>query len=158
MYVDDALIVAVHFQMRRMLRAVVAAFFTVCGEPETDKRQSPLAMDKWGGLVIAHQSVLLGLVFNTRRLTVTVAMTEDYLAELRELIAKTWHKNRKCFYINELEVLLGKFARLGEAANWIYHLLTHMYSSASFALRGNEEFLGNRSQSFIAYISRKSRT
>lgn len=152
MYVDDALFVAVHTQMKRMLRAVVAAIFAVCGKPETEKRQSPLAMDKWTDMLIAHKAVLLGLIFNSR--TLTVGITDEYIAELRELIKTTWHKRRKSFHINELEILLGKCARLGEGANWVYHLLTHLYSSAAFALRKNEDFLGKRSPNFIAYLNK----
>jgi hypothetical protein len=81
-------------------------------------------------------------------------MTKEYLAELRLLIKQTWHKGRKAFYVNELEVLLGKCARLGEAANWVYHLMTHLYSSAAFALRENREFLGSNSQNFIAHLKK----
>jgi hypothetical protein len=109
-------------------------------------------MDKWEDMLISYYAVLLGLLFNTR--TLTVAMTKEYLEELRTLIKKTWHKGRKSFYINELEVLLGKCARLGEAANWVYHLMTHMYSSSSFALRENREFLGRNSSNFVKYINK----
>jgi hypothetical protein len=152
MYVDDALFIAAYDQMKRMLRAIVEAIFIVCGRPEVDKRQCPLAMDKWEGMTVGHHAILLGLLFNTRKLT--VAMTKEYLDELRELLKTTWHEKRKSFTINELEKLLGKCARLGEASNWVYHLLTHLYSSAAFALRGNEEYLGRNSPSFIAHLKK----
>jgi hypothetical protein len=54
--------------------------------------------------------------------------------------------------VSELEKLLGKCARLGEWVNWIYHLMTHMYSSAAFALRENQEFLGKNSRNFQSHI------
>lgn len=151
-YVDDCLIAAVHHQMVRLLRAVIEAIFVICGRPNTSRRQCSLAMDKWEDMLISYYAVLLGLLFNTR--TLTVAMTKEYLEELRTLIKKTWHKGRKSFYINELEVLLGKCARHGEAANWVYHLMTHMYSSSSFALRENREFLGRNSSNFVKYINK----
>lgn len=151
-YVDDCLIAAVHFHMVRLLRAVIEAIFVVCGRPDTSRRQCALAMDKWEGLLISYHSVLLGLLFNSR--TLTVAMTKEYLQELRDLLKKTWHKSRKSFFINELEVLLGKCARLGEAANWVYHLMTHMYTSSSFALRENREFLGKNSPNFVAHLKK----
>ncbi|KAL7489748.1 hypothetical protein ACHAW6_015468 [Cyclotella cf. meneghiniana] len=81
-------------------------------------------------------------------------MTKEYLEELGNLLKKTWHKSRKSFYINELEVLLGKCTRLGKAANWVYHLMTHMCTSSSFALWENREFLGKNSPNFVAYIKK----
>ncbi len=151
-YVDDCLIAAVNYHMRRLLRSVIEAIFVVCGRPDTKRRQCSLAMDKWEDMLISYYAILLGLLFNTR--TLTVSMTKEYLAELRLLIKQTWHKGRKAFYVNELEVLLGKCARLGEAANWVYHLMTHLYSSAAFALRENREFLGSNSPNFIAHLKK----
>jgi hypothetical protein len=72
-------------------------------------------MDKWVGMIVSREAVLLGLVFNSR--TLTVGITTDYRAELLELPNRTWHKARKSFTIHELEVLVGECARLGEGAN-----------------------------------------
>jgi hypothetical protein len=114
-----------HF--KGLLRAVIQAIFTVTGFPETAVRQCTLAMDKWVGMIVSHEAVLLGLVCNSR--TLTAGITADYRAELLELLNRTWHKARKSFNIHELEVIVGKCARLGEGANWVFHLMTHMYAS-----------------------------
>ena len=76
---------------------------------------------------------MLGLIWNTRSLT--VGITEEYLAEVHKLLTDTCHEGRKSsFNVKELEKLLGKCQRLGEAANWVFHLLTHMHQSTAFAL------------------------
>lgn len=109
-------------------------------------------MDKWVGMQVGHQAVLLGLTFCTRKLT--VGITEDYRKQLLELLNRSWHKSRKSFTINELEKLIGKCARLGEGAAWVYHLMTHMYRSSAFALRENKEFLGKHSKNFIEHLKK----
>ena len=46
-WVDDILIAAVGVEnMKMALAAVIGAIFTVLGQPEIEKRQCPLAMDK----------------------------------------------------------------------------------------------------------------
>lgn len=105
-----------------------------------------------GGMVVSYKATLLGLVINSRDMTVSV--TKEYIAELHTLLNDTWHGARKTFHLNELEILLGKCARLGESVNWVYHLLTHMYLSTAFALKSNREHLAEHSESFSAYIKK----
>ena len=50
--------------------------------------------------------------------------------------------------------LAGKLARLGEAAPWIYHLMSHIYASIAFALRYNETFLMNENGAFRSLIGK----
>jgi predicted MarR family transcription regulator len=49
---------------------------------------------------------------------------------------------------------VGKCARLGEGANWVFHLMTHMYASTAFALRSNANFLGQRSKNFVKHLKK----
>jgi hypothetical protein len=107
-------------------------------------------MDKWVGMKVSWYAILLGLMFNTR--TMTVAITDEYRIDLLNLLNSTWHAARKTFTVNELEVLIGKCARLGEAANWVFHLMTHLYESTAQALRMNGQFLGDRSRNFVQHI------
>lgn len=151
-YVDDCLLVAAWMHFRRLLRAVIEAIFTVTGRPNTALRQCSLAMDKWVGMKVSHQAVLLGLTFCTRSLT--VGITDKYREELLELLNRTWHKSRKSFNMHELEILVGKCARLGEGAIWVYHLMTHMYRSTAFSLRENKEFLGKHSKGFVEHLKK----
>ena len=151
-YVDDDLLCAPWFLMRQLLVSTIEAIFTLCGRPNFAVRQCPLALDKWKELVVGHKSVFLGVQFDARKLT--VAITEGYTVALHDLLTKTWHKGRKMFSIKELAELLGKCARLGVACNWVYHLLTHLYKSAAFALRSNTDFLNEKSPRFKSYMKR----
>jgi len=62
--------------MRMTLAAAAEATFTVMDVPMTHLRQCAVTMDKWKALLISHCLIILGLVFNTRKMTVGV--TPDY--------------------------------------------------------------------------------
>lgn len=152
MYVDDALIVALGVEgMKLALAAMIEAIFTVMGAPETELRQCPLAMNKWQELIVSHKQTMLGLIINTR--TLTVGIPDSYVAEVAELISTTWHPSRKSFTVAEAQVLTGKLARLAEGAYWVFHLLSHLYTSLAAALAENKRFLMNSSSEFQRLIS-----
>ena len=151
-YVDDCLLCAPWMHFVKLLRSVVKAIFVVTGFPDNRLRQCAVAMDKWIGMKVSYSTTLLGLTFNTR--TMTVGITEQYRIELLNLLNTTWHEKRKAFSVHELEILVGKCARLAEGANWVYHLMTHMYNSTAFALKKNDEFLGQNSRNFIEHIKK----
>ena len=95
-WVDGILIAAVGVaNMRLALAAVIEAVFTVLGQPDTTKRQCPLATDKWLDLIAEETQTALGLVVNTRKLT--VGIPRKYLNETLSLLSKVWPKNRKRF-------------------------------------------------------------
>jgi len=56
------------------------------------------------------------------------------------------------FKVNEMQKLIGKLARLGEGAPWIFKLMSHLYTSLAFALKNNTELLENSSSEFRAFI------
>ena len=63
------------------------AIFAICGMPDEQfLHQCALALDKWMGQLITFQFkfIFLGLLYNTGKMT--VAITEDYLHELKELL------------------------------------------------------------------------
>jgi hypothetical protein len=84
----------------------------------------------------------------------TVAMADDYLWALKELVDTTWHSAQKCFFFIESEVLLGKSTRCWEAVTWVYHLMMNMYSLVAFALKKKANFLGRTSPGFVAYLKK----
>jgi hypothetical protein len=145
-FVDDAIIIATHHLMRRTLWAVIEAIFAVLGDPNVMLRRCPLAMDKWVGMSVSHQIVYIGLLIDSRRMT--VGMTERYLHKVITIIDGPWHSLPKTFTASELEKLIGSVARLGEAATWVFHLLPHLYASASYALSANKDFLQKCSPTF----------
>ncbi len=129
-----------------VLAAMIEAIFTVMGEPNDSVCQCPLAMDKWTKLVIGPIQIGLGLIIDTNRLMVAIPL--KYLKEVCNLLDSTWHPNRHQFKVSEAQKLTGKLARLAEGANWVFHLLSHLYSSISYALAENKRLLMESSQEF----------
>ena len=146
-WVDDILIAAVGVEKMKMaLAAVIEAIFVVLGPPETEKRQCPLAMDKWTELIIGETQTVLGLNLNTRKLTVSIP--RKYLDETLSLIHKSWHKNRKTFTAIEASRLVGKLARLAEGSTWVRYMISQFYAGIAHALMQNKYTLKNSSKEF----------
>ena len=92
-WVDGVLIAAVGiFTMKMALAAVIEAIFVVMGEPNTRCWQCPLAMDKWLLLITATHQLAVGLIINTRQMT--VAITMKCLAYTLNIIQTMWHLDR----------------------------------------------------------------
>ena len=146
-YVDDALLAAMGREsMEKALAATIESIFTVMGEPDLSRRQCHLAMDKWLELVVAARQIMLGLEINTRSLT--LGITIEYRTDLLQLLNEEWKYNKQTFKANEMQKLLGKLARLGQGAPWVYKLMSHLYSSTAFALQQNKIFLQSSSTEF----------
>jgi hypothetical protein len=132
--------------MKIVLAATTKAIFVVMGEPDVTVRQCPLAMDKGLELVIGPKQTMLGLIINTNRLT--VAIPAKYLQEVLNLLKSTWHPNQHCFKVSKAQKLTGKLARLAKRANWVFHLLSHLYLSIAYALSKNKRLLTESSAEF----------
>ena len=136
--------------MKMVLAAMIEAIFVVMGEPKEDVCQCPLAMDKWKELVISPWQTFLGLIINMNRLM--VAILAKYRAEVLNLLDSTWHTHWHCFKVSEAQKLTSKLACLAEGANWLFHLLSHLYSSIAFALSKNKWLPAESSQEFCDMI------
>jgi hypothetical protein len=80
-YVDNALMLALDVDHMKMVQAAtIEAIFMVMGKPDVAVRQCPLAMDKWIELVISPKQTILGLIIDTKRLT--IAIPAKYLQEI----------------------------------------------------------------------------
>ena len=146
-YVDDALMTALNrYHMEMVLAAIIESIFAVMGEPNTVLRQCPLAMDKWLSLNVNTRQTMLGLILNTD--TMTVGIPRSYLSECLDLLNSKWHVHRRQFKLKEAQEMVGKLARLAEGANWVYHLLSHVYTLIAAALAMNVALLNNSSQEF----------
>ena len=151
MYVDDALLACVGTdRMKKALASTIEAIFIVMGEPKTKIRQCPLAMDKWEGMTIAPQEIMLGLKLNTDNLTVEI--TREYQDEILTILTEKWQPSKNTFKIRDMHELIGKVARLGEGAPWIYKLISHLYTSLAFALSQNKMLLEKCSKEFKQII------
>ena len=148
-YVDDIMAASVRKSwILKLLAAIIEAVFVVCGHPDIKVRQCPLSLEKWDELIVGPRQIILGLVVDTNEMT--VRMSDEYLSEVRVLITEKWNCNRKFFRVKDMQKLIGKLARLGEAAPWVYKLMSHLYTSMAFALKTNKDFLRISSPSFKA--------
>jgi hypothetical protein len=86
------------------------------------------------------------LSIDTNRLAVAIPI--KYLTEVRILLESTWHPNCRHFKVSEAQKLTGKLVRLAEGANWVFHLLSHLYSSIAYALTENKRLLMESLQEF----------
>ncbi len=93
---------------------------------------------------------MLGLVIDTNRMTVSVP--DDYIQSVCLLIDSTWHTHCQQLMVKKAQELTGKLGHLTEGANWVFHLLTHLYASIAYALSKNKRFLEDSSPEFQILI------
>jgi len=77
-----------------------------------------------------------------------VGIPPDYVAEVLDLLHTTWHSHCRRFTVGEAQRLTGKLGHLAEGANWVFHLLTHLYALIVYALSENKCLLSNTSPEF----------
>ena len=100
-YVDDNLL------------AEVKAYMHIMGHPCPSVRPVPVNLDKLEELVVSPLQVLLGLLVNTREMT--VSNSDESCREVLALLTATWHYCRESFTVKELELLVGKLGRIAQA-------------------------------------------
>jgi hypothetical protein len=150
-YVDNALTLTTSKEsMEKVFASLIKAIFLVMGAPDTSVRQCSLATDKWEKLQVAPIQTMLGLIIDTNRMTVSVP--DDYIKSVHLLIHSTWHTHRQQFTVKEAQELTGKLGYLAKGANWVFHLLTHLYASITYALSKNKRFLEDSSPEFQTLI------
>ena len=154
-YVDDCLLACMWAFTRNMLAGCIEAIFVVLGDPDTTRRQCSLAINKWEGMHVCHRIVAIGLVFDSRLMSVGV--TREYLDALLALLQEKWGPDQNTFRLNDLVTLAGKIGRTAEGAPWVYHLMPHIYASIAYVLRQNTYFLMNENAAFRHLIQRITR-
>ena len=155
-YVDDDMLADTRSRMHHALAAGLEAIFDLLGWPALLLRQCAVSVKKWKSLQVMHCIVLLGLVFDTRAMT--VGITPEYRQEVIELIELHWVGDKAIYFtVPEIERLIGKLGRIGQAFRPIYHLMPHLYSSVAYALRDNKSFLVSTSKAFREMIKKSKR-
>ncbi len=142
--------------MTRLLTAVIKAICSVCGIPDTAVQQCPLSLEKWYKLIVEPRQIVLGLVVDTNKMT--VGITNKYIKKVRVLL-DLWDPNKRFFKDNDMQKLVGKLARLGEGAPWIFKLMSYLYTSLAYALKSNTKLLEKSYSKFrdlIKQISTKN--
>jgi hypothetical protein len=164
-YVNNALTLAISKEnMEQVLAALIKAIFVVMGVPDTSICQCSLAMDKWEKLRIAPIQTMLGLLINTNRMILSIP--DDYIQGVCLLIESPRHTHCQRFTVKKAQELTGKLGHLAKGANWVFHLLTHLYASIAYALLENKKILADFSPEFqklikslwSGYFSATSRT
>jgi len=151
-YVDDNLMADTRRRLPQTLAAAIEAIFVIMGQPNLALRKCAVAMDKWLKLEVHAVQVLLGLLWNTRDMT--VGTTPMFRSETCELLQSAWHEGREAFTVSEMEELVGKLGRIGQAYRPIYHLMPMMYASVAFGLRENDAFLMSTNKDYRKMIKR----
>ncbi len=143
-YVDDALVLALSkCHMKQVLATLIETIFVIMGKPDTRVHQCPLALDKWAELIVAPRQRMFGLLIGTN--TLTVGIPPDYIKEVLDLINSTWHSHCHHFTVGEAQRLTGKLGHLAEGAQWVFHLLGHLYAFIAYALAENKRLLADSS-------------
>lgn len=151
-YVDDALLAAINrWRMMLLLAATIEAIFTIMGSPNLARRQSALAKDKWEDLTVGAKQIMLGMQYDTVKLT--KGSTSAYRVEVLELLLESWPDSRETFTANDAQKLVGKLARLAKAARWVHHVLSHMYDEIAVALATNRNLLKATSPQFRQLVT-----
>ena len=135
--------------MLKLLAAIIEAIFLVCGTPDVLVCQCPLSLKKWHKLIVGPRQIILGLVVDMNKMT--VGMTDEYIQQCRDLL-NLWDQSQRFFKVGNMQKLVGKLARLGEGALWIYKLMSHLYTSLAFALKSNAKLLIKSSSRFRKYV------
>jgi hypothetical protein len=99
---------------------------------------------------VGPRQIVLGLLVDTDKMT--VSLTDEYIQQVRNLL-DLWDPDRRTFKVGDMQKLVGKLARLGEGAPWIYKLTSHLYTSLAFALKSNAELLEKSSSGFRKFIN-----
>jgi hypothetical protein len=124
-YVNDILSAAAFKEyMLRVLAAIIEAIFLVCGVPDIAIRQCLLLLEKWFKLIVGPRQIVLGLIVNTIKMT--VGIPNKYIQQVHNLL-NAWDPDQSIFKVSNMQKFVGKLARLGMGAPWIYKLISHLY-------------------------------
>ena len=148
MFVDDSLMCEIYSRILRLLAASIESLFQVMGEDRPELRRSNLSMEKYYKIICSYIQVQLGVVVNTRKMT--VSMTEEKKTNLvKEL--ESWHSARRSFVIREAGTLLGQLNNAAEVSYWARLLFANIRNSIITALRKNRTTV-YRNKRFSTYI------
>ena len=128
-FVDDDVYVEI-FNKLRIFQTVAAgteALFLLLGESNLTKRQDPILWDKLLKMMIHYRNMILGLILDTR--TMTVSPLPEYLDKVIKLLETAWRgdpNGRKSFFVNKVKTLCGQLGHLSGTALWLKFLMAHI--------------------------------
>jgi hypothetical protein len=149
-YIDDVLgASAFKESTKKLLAAIIESVFLVCAELDVSVWECLLSLKKWHESIVGPRQIILGLVVDTNKMT--VGITDAYLQQVRELL-HNWDSKKCMFKVREMHKLIGKLARLGKGAPWIFKLVSRLYTSLAYALKNNKKLLKSCSKEFRELI------
>jgi hypothetical protein len=151
MFVDDDCYAEVYIveRVEQAITASIEAIFIVLGDSDLLSRQDPISWDKLFEMAISHFNKILGLDIDTRQLDIgpPEAFLERTISKLR-----AFHDHRKAFTVSEMTELVGLLSYIASSSRWLRHLLSHLYTSITAALKINQAHLISSSTKFKAAI------
>ncbi len=136
--------------MKKLLAAIIESIFLVCSKPDVSVWECPLSVEKWDESIVSPRQIILGLVVDMNKMT--VGITNKYLQQVRNLL-NNWDSKKRKFKVCEMHKLVGKLARLGKGAPWIFKLMSHLYTSLAYALKNNKKLLKSYLKEFRELIN-----
>ena len=76
-------------------------------------------------MVIGPIQIVFGLYVDTNKMT--IGITQEYRQQVKSMLNDNWTSKRRFFRAGNMQKLIGKIARLGEGAPWIFKLMSHIY-------------------------------
>ena len=134
-YIEDNLLGKVKAYMHQALASGFEATFTIMGYPCPLVHPVAINLDKLEKLVVSLLQILLGLLVNTREITVSIS--DEFCREVLALLTTTWHHRWESFTVKELKLLVGKLGLIAQAYCPCYFFMSHLYSSLAIALCKN---------------------
>jgi hypothetical protein len=96
-------------------------------------------LEKWLEMIVGPVQIVLGLSVDTDEMM--MGITKEYPKQVQVMLNTNWTSKRKLFQARDMQKLIGKIARLGKGAPWIFKLMSHIYTSLAFALQSNKALL-----------------
>jgi len=121
------------------------------GHPCPSARPVPVNLDKLEELVVSLLQILLGLLVNTREMTVSIS--NEFCREVLALLTATGTAAGKVSRSRNSNCV-GKLGCIAQAYRPFYFFMSQLYLSLAFALRENRAFLINTSKHFRALIKK----
>lgn len=147
-FVDD-IVMAELFDVERVEQAVAAsieAIFIILGDPCQSARQDPVSWDKLFDMLINFCNKILGVLINTRAMTVRVP--PEFVGSTVALLSRHWHKARNLFTLPDIEELTGRLGHIAGTSPWLKFLMSEVYTSIRACLKLSQDTLVTTSSQF----------
>jgi hypothetical protein len=84
----------------------------------------------------------------------TVETPPPYVQRTVVNLQQHWHGQRKSFTLKEIETLAGELCHISTTAPWLSHLLSHIYTSITAALKQSESHLVSTNKDFRQMLNK----